>query len=311
MNIVFMGTPDFAVATLEMLINEKHSICAVVTQPDKPKGRGGKEMMPPVKEVALKNNIPVLQPTKIKGDENFYNHIQSLNPDIIVVVAFGQILPQSVLDIPRYGCINIHGSLLPKYRGAAPIQWSIINRETVTGVTIMYMDKGMDTGDMLLKKEITITEEETYASLHDKMKIVGAQALSEALPMIMAGGTARQKQDDARSTYAPMISKTLGEIDWNKPNYVIDALIRGLNPWPTGYTYYKGETMKVWQAKPIGYTSSTKPGTITHVDQKGLCIQTAHGSLLIQEIQMPNKRRMPVSEYIKGNTMDTGIMLGI
>ncbi|WP_069998176.1 methionyl-tRNA formyltransferase [Cellulosilyticum sp. I15G10I2] len=311
MNIVFMGTPDFAVPTLEMLIDEKHHICAVVTQPDKPKGRGGKETMPPVKEIALKHNIPVLQPVRIKGDEVFYNDIQSLNPDLIIVVAFGQILPQNVLDIPKYGCINIHGSLLPKYRGAAPIQWSIINRDTVTGVTIMYMDQGMDTGDMLLKKEIPITQEDTYASLHDKMKIVGAQTLKEALPIITGGGLTRQKQDDTKSTYAPMISKVLGEIDWNKPSYVIDALVRGLNPWPTGYTYYKGETMKIWQVQPIDTTTEFKAGTIISADKKGICVQTGEGSLLIQEIQMPNKKRMPVSEYIKGNTIDEGIMLGI
>ncbi|MDF2613601.1 MAG: methionyl-tRNA formyltransferase [Clostridia bacterium] len=311
MNIVFMGTPEFAVPTLEMLISEKHHVCAVVTQPDKPKGRGNKEMMPPVKEIALKHNIPVLQPIKIKGDESFYNHIQSLNPDIIVVVAFGQILPQNVLDIPKYGCINIHGSLLPKYRGAAPIQWSIINGDEMTGVTIMYMDKGMDTGDMLVKAEIPITKEDTYASLHDKMKIIGADTLKNALPMIAAGGSERIKQDDSESTYAPMISKTLGEVDWTKGSGAIDTLVRGLNPWPTGYTYYKGETMKIWQAKPIEFAAGAKPGTIIHVDKQGIYVQTGSGSLLIEEIQMPNKKRMPVSEYIKGNTIDKGTMLGI
>ena len=311
MNIIFMGTPEFAVPTLEMLVNEEYHISAVVTQPDKPKGRGNKEMMPPIKEVALKHNIPVLQPVRIKGDEIFYKHIQSLNPDLIVVVAFGQILPQQVLDLPKYGCINIHGSLLPKYRGAAPIQWSIINGDEVTGVTIMYMDKGMDTGDMLLKTEMLIGEQDTYASLHDKMKSVGANLLKEALPKIIAGTIERQKQDDANSTSAPMISKTLGEIDWNKSAKEIDALIRGLNPWPTGYTYYKGETMKIWRTKPLASSQQAKPGIVLSVDKLGITVQTGHGSLLIEEVQMPNKKRMPVSEYIKGNTIEKGITLGI
>jgi len=311
MNIVFMGTPEFSVPTLEMLIGENHHISAVVTQPDKPKGRGNKEAMPPIKECALKHNIPVLQPIRIKGDEIFYKHILSLNPDIIVVVAFGQILPQNVLDIPKYGCINIHGSLLPKYRGAAPIQWSIINGDNVTGVTIMYMDKGMDTGDMLTKQKILITQEDTYESLHDKMKTIGANLLRDTLPMIVAGGQDRMKQDDATSTYAPIISKILGEVDWNKSSQAIDALIRGLNPWPTCYTYYKGETMKIWQAKPLESSAEDKPGTIIYIDKQGMCVQTGSGSLLIEEIQMPNKRRMPVSEYIKGHSIDPGIMLGI
>lgn len=180
MNVVFMGTPDFAVPTLEMLIAEGHHVSAVVTQPDRQKGRGKKASMPPVKEVALAHHLPILQPERIKGDEAFFEHIQSLNPDVIVVVAFGQILPESILNIPKYGCINIHGSLLPYYRGAAPIQWSILNEESKTGVTIMYMDKGMDTGDMLLKKEMPIEKTDTYESLHDKMKIVGVEALKEA-----------------------------------------------------------------------------------------------------------------------------------
>lgn len=311
MNIVFMGTPDFAVPTLEMLIHEGYEISAVVTQPDKPKGRGKKESMPPVKEVALAHGLPVLQPEKIRGDEAFYNHIQSLNPDVIVVVAFGQILPESILNIPKYGCINIHGSLLPKYRGAAPIQWSIINEEPVTGVTIMYMDKGMDTGDMLLKKEILIDEADTYASLHDKMKVVGAMALKEAMPMIVAGGKERQKQEDSEATYAALINKSLGELKWNTSTSSIDALIRGLNPWPGGYTYYKGEVMKIWKAVKGSKQGEGAPGTILEVNKEGIFVKTLDGSLCIQEIQMPNKKRMPVSEYIKGNTLEIGVILGI
>ena len=312
MNIVFMGTPDFAVPTLEMLIGEGHTIQAVVTQPDKPKGRGKKESMPPVKEVALAHDLPVLQPECIRGDEDFYNHIQSLNPDVIVVVAFGQILPESILAIPKYGCINIHGSLLPKYRGAAPIQWSIIKEEAVTGVTIMYMDKGMDTGDMLLKKEIEITAEDTYKSLHDKMCVIGAQTLKEAFPLILNNGEGRTPQNHDEATYAPPLQKSQGEIKWSMPSATIDALIRGLNPWPGGYTYYKGDVMKVWLAEVVtGETKEEAPGTVLQVDKNGIMVRTQDGALCIKEIQMPNKKRMPVSEYIKGNTIEVGTLLGM
>lgn len=311
MNVVFMGTPDFAVPTLEMLIAEGHKVSAVVTQPDKPKGRGKKPGMPPVKEVALKHDLTVLQPERIKGDQGFFEHIQSLNPDVIVVVAFGQILPESILNIPKYGCINIHGSLLPKYRGAAPIQWAILNEESKTGVTIMYMDKGMDTGDMLLKKEMMIASTDTYETLHDKMKIVGAEALKEAWPLIVAGGEDREKQDNEIATYAALIQKSMGEINWKERTSHIDAKIRGLNPWPGGYTYYKGEVMKIWKALSIKEAHDAEPGTILEVSKEGILVKTLDGGLLIQEIQMPNKKRMPVSEYIKGNTLDVGTLLGI
>lgn len=310
MNIVFMGTPDFAVPTLNMLIQEKHTISAVVTQPDKPKGRGKKQAISPVKAFALEHEIPVLQPEKIRGDEEFYNHIKSLKPDVIVVIAFGQILPESILQIPVYGCINVHGSLLPKYRGAAPIQWSIINREKVTGVTIMYMDKGMDTGDMLHKVEIPITPEDTYESLHDKMKEVGANALKDAWEKIITGGKEREKQIEEDATYAPMIRKVLGEIKWQMEACEIEALIRGLTPWPACYTYYNMQVMKVWKADIIEGDTIHLPGTVLKIDKEGLLVQTGKGCLLITEIQMPNKKRMPVSEYIKGNTIEQGIQLG-
>ena len=310
MNIIFMGTPDFAVPTLEKLIDEGHDISCVVTQPDKPKGRGKKESMPPVKEVALKYGLTVLQPTRIKNDEEFIYHIQSLNPDVIVVVAFGQILPKSVLDIPKYGCINIHGSLLPKYRGAAPIQWSIINEDSITGVTIMYMNEGMDTGDMILKKEIIISEEDTYETLHNKMKEIGAGTLIEAMPIIESLGN-RIKQDEQDATYAPKIEKSLGEIKWNNNTSTVDALIRGVTPWPGGYTYYKGEVMKVWKVKKIQTSIEGVPGTILSVDKDGILVKTLDSALIIKEIQMPNKKRMPVSEYIKGNCIDIGTVLGI
>lgn len=311
MNVVFMGTPDFAVPTLEMLIEEGHTVSAVVTQPDKPKGRGKKQSMPPVKEIALAHGLTVLQPERVKGDEAFFKHIQSLNPDVIVVVAFGQLLPESVLNIPRLGCINIHGSLLPKYRGAAPIQWAILNEEKVTGVTIMYMAKGMDTGDMLLKKEMLIEADDTYESLQDKMKVIGAKALKEAFPMIIAGGKERKVQNSDEVTLAPMIDKCLGEINWQETTSHIDAKIRGLNPWPGGYTYYKGEVMKIWKAFPKYGVHQGSVGCVLEVSKEGILVKTSDGALCIQEIQMPNKKRMPVSEYIKGNSLKSGTVLGI
>lgn len=310
MNIIFMGTPDFAVPTLQMLIDEGHTICSVVTQPDRPKGRGNKQTMPAVKALALKYELPLLQPERIKNDENFYKHIKALNPDIIVVVAFGQLLPESILNIPILGCINVHGSLLPAYRGAAPIQWAIINGETKTGVTIMYMAKGMDTGDILLKKEMCITLEDTYQSLHDKMMLVGAEALKEAMPSIMAGGIEREKQDETKVTYAPVIQKSLGELDWKKEAVALEGLIRGVNPWPVAYTYYKGYPMKIWQAKVVEDEADEEAGTILEVAKEGLYVQTAKGQLLIEEIQMPNKKRMPIVEYIKGNSIEQGYKLG-
>lgn len=311
MKIVFMGTPEFAVPTLEMLIDAGHTICAVVTQPDRAKGRGNKQVMPAVKECALKHNLEVLQPERVKTDMEFYEHIKNLNPDVIVVVAFGQILPVSILEIPKLGCINVHGSLLPKYRGAGPIQWSVINQEPVTGVTIMYMDKGMDTGDMLYKKEIVLAADETSETLHDKMMHVGAMALKEAMPMIIDGGKEREKQDEALATYAPMLNKTLGELDFSKSAKELEALIRGLNPWPIAYTYYEGQTIKVWKACVVIEESNKVPGQIIKTDNSGILVQTGEGQLLIEEIQAPNKRRMLVSEYIKGNIIKEGEKLGI
>lgn len=311
MNVIFMGTPDFAVPTLQMLFDQNYNIQAVVTQPDKPKGRGKKEAMPPVKELALKYNIPVLQPNQVKGDEEFYNHIKTLNPDLIVVVAFGQLLPESILNIPRLGCINIHGSLLPKLRGAAPIQWSIINQEPVTGVTIMYMDKGMDTGAMLLKKEIPIEADETYYTLHEKMKDIGAKALLEAMPDIERGGINREQQKNEDATYAPIISKELGHVQWNKTAKEIDALIRGLNPWPVAFTYYNGEPMKIWKARVYDEVKEGVSGTILEVSKNGILVQTGKGIILIEEIQFPNKKRMHVAEYIKGNKIEVDEILGI
>lgn len=304
-----MGTPDFAVPSLKVLIEEGIEILGVITQPDKPKGRGKKMSMPPVKEEALKYGIDVYQPKKVK-DKEFVEFLKSLNPDIIVVVAFGQILSKEILSIPKYGCINVHASLLPKYRGAAPINWVIINGEKTTGITTMYMDEGLDTGDMILKAEIEIGSEETAGELHDRLCILGGEVLRDTLKLIKENKAPREVQDDSLSCYAPMMDKSLGSIDWNKSAKDIFNLIRGTNPWPSSFTKYKGQTMKVWKSKVLDKKSNEKPGTVLKVDQNGIYVSTKDGILLIEEIQMPGKKRMYVKEYIKGNEIDEKVVLG-
>lgn len=308
MNIVYMGTPDFAVPALEKLI-KKYNVTAVVTQPDKPKGRGKKIIFSPVKELALKNNIEVFQPEKVK-DENFIKEMEKLNPDIIVVAAYGQILNEKILNLPKYGCINIHGSLLPKYRGAAPIQWSIINGEEKTGVTIMYMEKGLDTGDMILKKEIPINKEDTYGSVHDKMSLVGAEAVIEAIEMIEKGNVNAQKQDDTLSSYAVMISKDIGHIDWNKNSNEIINLIRGLNPAPIAYTFYEDEVLKIWEAEQICCELELKNGEIIDVmPKKGILVKTNDSAILIKEIQQKGGKKMSCPDYLRGHNIKKGTIL--
>ena len=295
-----MGTPEFAVPTLEKLIMH-HEVVAVVTQPDKPKGRGKKILFPPVKEKALENNIPVLQPQKIRTAE-FLEELKAFEADVFVVIAYGRILPESILNLPKYGCINVHGSLLPKYRGAAPIQWSVIDGESVTGVSIMYMDIGLDTGDVILQKEMKINDDATSANVHDEMSILGAEALIEALELIEQGNVQRVKQQDELSTYAKPLTKEMGNIDFNKSAKEILNLIRGLNPWPTAYTNYSGSIMKIWKAE--FYDSSTKcqNGEIVDVlNDRGIVVQASDGCILITEIQMTNSKRMKVSDYLRGH----------
>ncbi|SCH13387.1 Methionyl-tRNA formyltransferase [uncultured Clostridium sp.] len=309
MKIVFMGTPDIAVGCLQKIIDEKHDILGVVTQPDKPVGRGKKMGMPPVKELALKYDIPVYQPIKAR-DEEFVKILKDLNPDLIVVVAFGQILPKAILDIPKFGCVNVHVSLLPKYRGAAPINWVIINGEEKTGVTTMYMDEGLDTGDMILTSEFELNDEMTAGELHDVMKEEGAKVLKETIDLIAKGEAPRIPQNHEEFTYAPMMNKTLGQIDFSKPAKEIHNLVRGVNPWPSAYTTYKDQTMKVWKTKVLDETSGTNPGTILKVDKEGIRVSTKDNVLLIKEIQMPGKKRVLVEEYIKGNSIETNEVLG-
>ena len=309
MKIVFMGTPDIAVGCLQAIIDEKHEILGVVTQPDKPVGRGKKLGMPPVKELALKYNLKVYQPVKAR-DEEFVTLLKELNPDLIVVVAFGQILPKSILDIPKLGCINVHVSLLPKYRGAAPINWVIINGEKKTGVTTMYMDEGLDTGDMILTSEFDLDNEITAGQLHDKMAILGAKTLKETIELIEKGEAPRIPQNHDEFTYAPIMNKSLGNINWNNSAHDIHNLVRGVNPWPSAYTTYNGITMKIWKTEVLNEVSEKTPGTILNVDKDGIKISTKDNTILVKEIQMPGKKRVEVSEYIKGNSIDTNVLLG-
>lgn len=301
-----MGTPDFAVESLRRIYESGHNIKAVVSQPDRKAGRGMNIIPTPVKEYALSKGITVYQTEKIRKDKELIEKIKELKPDVIVVVAFGQILSQEILDIPQYGSINVHGSLLPKYRGAAPIQWSIINGDNVTGITTMYMDAGMDTGDMIQKYEINIEENDTYGTLYEKMKILGGKAIVETLEKVADGTVQRKKQPDEYSI-AKMIEKEMGEIDWNKSSKDIRNLIRGFNPMPGAYTILKDNTkMKVWMAEfsDIVAENEVAPGTFIIADSKrGLFVKTGDGVLELTEIQMPNLKRMSAKEYLRGHTI--------
>ena len=306
LKIVFMGTPEFAVPSLKALIVAGNKVVSVVTQPDKPKGRGKVLTPPPVKELALQHNIPVLQPEKIR-DETFINVIKGLCPDIIVVIAYGKILPKAILDIPPKGCINVHASLLPKYRGAAPINWAIINGEPETGITTMLMDEGMDTGDILLTEKIKIKDDDTASDIHDRLKDLGAQVLLKTIHALEKGTIKPVPQDNFQASYAPMLKKEDGRIDWTLGPEGIRNLIRGLNPWPGAYTRWEGMQIKIFKAE---ITSKEKvaelPGTVLYSIDKGICVATGKGSLLITELQPENRNRMSVSEFIKGYRIAKG-----
>lgn len=313
MRVVFMGTPDFSVPTLEKIIEAGHEVIGVVTQPDKAKGRGKKVLFPPVKEKALEHNLTVYQPKRAREPE-FIEQMRELNPDVMVVVAFGQILPKALLDIPKYGCVNVHASLLPKYRGAAPIQWAVIRGEKVSGVTTMQMDVGLDTGDMLMKTEVALTEDETGGSLHDKLSVLGGELLIETLKGLEAGTIQPEKQDDSQTgEYARMLDKALGKVDFSMPAEEIERLIRGLNPWPSAYTFYHGKTMKLWKAKVVSADAdgeAAAPGQILSVDKKGFTVQTGDGALRILELQMEGKKRMDAGAFLRGCSMAAGEILG-
>lgn len=305
MRIVFMGTPDFSVSALESLIQSEHEVAAVVTQPDKQKGRGKKIVYTPVKECAMKYQIPVYQPIKVREPE-FVEKLLEINPDIIVVVAFGQLLTKEILELPKYGCVNIHASLLPKYRGAAPIQRVILDGEQKTGVTTMQMNEGLDTGDILEVREVVIEQEETGETLHDKLQKAGGELILTTLQHIKDGSITRTKQDDSQSNYAKMLKKELGNIDFTKSAVEIERLIRGLNPWPSAYTFLHGKTWKIWSAKVLSERAEGVCGEIIEVTKDSIIVQTGKGCLELLEIQMEGKKRMPVEAFLRGYQVEKG-----
>lgn len=321
LNILFMGTPDFAKESLEAIYNSGHNIIGVVTNPDKPKGRGMKMICSPVKEFAIEKSLPVLQPERVKNNPEFITLIEELNPDMICVVAYGKILPIEILEIPKYGSINVHGSLLPKYRGSAPIQWAVINGENVTGVTTMYMSEGLDSGDMILKEEVEIGEDETTGELWERLSTVGANLLVETIKQIEEGKAPKIPQGD-EFTLAPMLNKEMSKIDWNtQTSLEIKNLVRGLNPIMGTYTFYENKKLKIWKVSKqnfdnfeekfnISNCSSKQNGEILLADdKKGLYIKTLDGIIEVLEIQGENSKRMNVLDFLRGNKLETGKIL--
>lgn len=306
---VFMGTPEFALPTFEGLLAAGVKLVGVYTQPDRPSGRGKQLTAPPVKQLALAHGLPVFQPLKLRLPE-VVAELQTLAPDLIVVVAFGQILPKSVLDIPRYGCINVHASLLPKYRGAAPINQALIDGETETGVTTMYMDVGLDTGDMLVKRATKIGPFETAGELHDRLALLGREAMAETLERLCAGTLLREKQDDALSCYAPMLKKEQGLIDWTRPALELHNRVRGLDPWPGAYTLLNGEPLKLARTRPAEDAAAEAPGTVLGADGAGVRVACGQGTLHIGELQLPGRKRLSAADFLRGCPLPTGTLLG-
>lgn len=307
MRIVFMGTPEFACPTLRTLIERGEQVVAVVTQPDRPKGRGQQTLPPPVKVVAEQHGIPVLQPVKVRLPESI-EEIRGLNPDLIVVIAFGQILPKALLDIPKYGCINVHASLLPRYRGAAPLNWCIINGETETGVTTMMMDVGLDTGDMLLKRSTPIGADEDTQSLHDRMSQLGAELLAETLDRLARGELVPEKQDDALTCYAPMMKKEDGLIDWSRDAQAIKNQVRGMTPWPGAYSFLDEKLLKVFRVQTA--SGSGAPGEILSLGRDGIEVACGTGSLVLAELQLEGKKRLSAGDFLAGYKLQPGGLLG-
>lgn len=305
MRIIFMGTPDFSVGMLNALIEAGHEVVLAVTQPDKPKGRGGKMQFTPVKETALAHQIPVFQPKRVRAPECI-EELRRYNADIMVVIAFGQILPKEILEMTPYGCINVHASLLPKYRGAAPIQWAVINGEKVSGVTTMQMDEGLDTGDMLLKSEVVLSSRETGGSLHDKLAMEGAMLCVRTLRALEEKTVTPEPQGETTTEYARMLDKGLGNIDWSRDAVSIERLIRGLNPWPSAYTEWNGKIMKIWEAVVVDQDTKEAPGTVVKVEKDGFCVQTGKGVLKVLSLQIPGKKRMEAGAFLRGYPMEEG-----
>lgn len=307
MKVIYMGTPDFAVPPLHALAEAGYDVAAVVTQPDKPKGRG-KTMMPtPVKEEALKHGFPVYQPAKVRNNPEFMELLKEINPDAIIVAAFGQIIPKEILEFPKFGCINIHASLLPKYRGAAPIQQAVIDGEKESGVTIMKMGEGIDTGDMISKVVVTLDKEETGGSLFDRLAVAGADLLIQTLPSIEDGTAVYEKQPEESPTpYAAMISKKMGLMDFEKSAGELERLVRGLNPWPSAYTFLDGKTLKVWKSRVSRETSCGEPGTVIRVDKEGIHVACKDGTLILTEVQLEGKKRMEAEAFLRGYHVEEG-----
>ncbi len=299
MRVIFMGTPDFSVKTLEEILSAGHEVALVVTQQDKPKGRG-KSMQPsPVKECALKHGLEIFQPKKIRDAENV-EYLRKYRPDIIIVVAFGQILTKEILEMPPYGCVNVHASLLPKYRGAAPIQWAVMNGDAVSGVTTMRMDAGIDTGDMIEKAEVVLSDDETGGSLFERLADEGARLCVHTMRLIEEGRAVYTRQDESKATHTGMISKQMGNIDWEQPAEAIERLVRGLNPWPSAYTRLNGKTLKIWRAETEPGGDGKDAGKVVFVSKDQLKIQTGEGILSVLEVQMEGKRRMRTEDFLRG-----------
>ena len=310
MKLIFMGTPDFSVGTLEALIAAGHEITLVVSQPDKPKGRGHELTPTPVKETALKHGLKVFQPKRLKDPETIKT-LEETPADAIVVIAFGQIVPASILHMKKYGCINVHGSLLPKYRGAAPIQWAVIDGERESGVTIMQMDEGLDTGDMLLKGSVVLDEKETSGSLFDKLSALGASLCVEALEKLERGELTPEKQGESPTEYARMLTKEMGELDFFRDAVTLERLIRGFNPWPSAYTRLGDKTLKIWAADVCEKQEpESQPGTVTEVAKQDFTVACGEGALKITELQLQGKKRMDAAAFLRGYHLEAGMKLG-
>lgn len=310
MKVIYMGTPDFAVGALESIIEAGHEVVLVVTQPDKPKGRSKELQAPPVKECALRHDIPVFQPVRVKTPESIAV-LREYEADVFVVAAFGQILSQEILDMPKYGCINIHASLLPKYRGAAPIQWVILNGEKETGVTIMQMDAGIDTGDMLLSEAIPIKKTDTGESLHDALSALGAKLIVPALEAVRKGEIVPKKQDHEQSCYAPMLTKDLGAIDFTGSAEQIERYVRGLYPWPGTYTYLDGKKVKLFAVACEEIVHNEAPGTILSVEKDYLLVAAGEGAVRITELQLEGKKRMNAEDFLRGYRITPEMKFGL
>lgn len=309
MKIIFMGTPDFSVGTLDALIEAGHEITLVVSQPDKPKGRGHELAPTPVKEAAFRHNLRVYQPQRLKG-ELAEEMIRKTEADVIVVVAFGQIIPSSILHMKRYGCINVHASLLPKYRGAAPIQWAVIDGERESGVTIMQMDEGLDTGDMLQKATVVLDKKETGGSLFEKLSALGASLCVETLKKMEEGTLTPEKQGETTTDYAKMLTKEMGQLDWNRPATELERLVRGLSPWPGAYTQLEGKTLKIWAADVEEMQTGAACGEIVKVSKDAVYVACKEQVLKITELQLQGKKRMDAAAFLRGKRLETGIRLG-